>query len=373
MIESQFLTLVAGEDLLAKRRVKLSGATLVYADSGDRGIGVTEFAVSSGDDVTIRLDNGYGTMEMTANGAISAGEKVYAADDGKISATASHVCIGQALETGTLDGDILEILAYPAIYGDPDEIYVAPNGDDNADGSILNPVASLTAAFALVTTSRKTIRMAPGTYTEAAAAAWPTINGVKLIGAAGEWMVTIAAADTADEVITVAPGAQTSTWEMWIENIYIDHSVAGQDGINIVHTDVGKKLNVYLHNFGGDADSSSDKIITMTHGGDGNAIRVYWDGDNGGVEGQVYMDTEDAGDRLYITDVVLNGGIVSSADAVASNIRLIRCIVPHAGGASGGNGAQTITTVCCYSDNSGTYAALDTDELTGSHSEAIVA
>jgi len=384
------LTFIRGEqsELPAAAAIIYEGAIL-----GDNGSGYARCLVAgdpfrghameyidnsagSEGDQNIKLMRGRYRLEVTLTSVAitDIGKQVFAsADDTYTLTPGSNSVVGRVVRYVTINTAIVEFDTSVEESGLSSIIVISPEGSDTeGDGSWLRPYASLTQAMSVVSSTRKTILVIPGTYTETAAVAWSTISGVKLIGLAGQYQTIIAAADTADEVITVAPGAQTSTWEMWIENIYIDHSVAGQDGINIVHTDVGKKLNVYLHNFGGDADSSSDKIITMTHGGDGNAIRVYWDGDNGGVEGQVYMDTEDAGDRLYITDVVLNGGIVSSADAVASNIKLIRCIVKHEG-VTGGNGAQTVTAVGCYSETSGTYAILDTDDLAGSHAETIVA
>jgi len=109
MIENQFKTFVAGEDLAKLRRVTLSGTTVVYADAEHTGIGVTEFACDSGEDVTVRLDNGAGTFEITASGAISAGAIYFADDDGKIAATGS-VPLGRVMEAATADDDEIECL-----------------------------------------------------------------------------------------------------------------------------------------------------------------------------------------------------------------------------------------------------------------------
>lgn len=257
---------------------------------------------------------------------------------------------------------------------DSANIWVSKTGDDtNGNGSVTAPYLTLTAALAAVTSARKTVLVAPGEYEEVDELTWPTINGVKVIALAGNYQTTVsvAAAASADQVINVAPGAVSSTWEMWIENVYIDHDQTGMDGILLNNTSMTKKLNCYLHNVGGDG-SASDKMIAMTHGDTDNAIRVYWDGDNGGVEGNVYHAGGNDGDRLYITGVNLNGGLSTGAGAVANDIRLVRCIVLHEG-VTGGNAAQTVTTVACYSNADGTFAALDTNDLAGSHSEAIVA
>lgn len=106
------VTMQAGEDLIAYRRVKISGSTVVYADAGDPGIGVVQAAVDYSEDANacIRLDNTAGSSKMTADGAITAGAAVYPADDGKISASINGESIGNALEAATADGDIIEVM-----------------------------------------------------------------------------------------------------------------------------------------------------------------------------------------------------------------------------------------------------------------------
>src|SRR5574343_27922 len=74
----------AGEALAAFRRVKLSTTSAVYADQADTGnfIGFT----------------------------LAAGASLYAADDGKVSDTASGAAIGVAMEAAGADGDVVEVL-----------------------------------------------------------------------------------------------------------------------------------------------------------------------------------------------------------------------------------------------------------------------
>ena len=106
------ITMQAGEDLVAFRRVKISAATVVYADSGETGIGVVQAAVdfSENANACIRLDNPAGTSEMMAAGIIAAGGAAYAANDGKVSATAVGEQIGTAIAAAAADGDIIEVL-----------------------------------------------------------------------------------------------------------------------------------------------------------------------------------------------------------------------------------------------------------------------
>lgn len=90
-------TFTAGEDLEARRRVKIESGTtsdppeVVYADAGEDAIGVTEYAVSDGDLVTVRLTSDKGTFEVecTIGSAIARGTVLYGAADGKVSDTSS--------------------------------------------------------------------------------------------------------------------------------------------------------------------------------------------------------------------------------------------------------------------------------------------
>jgi hypothetical protein len=107
MIEGNVITLVAGEALPAKARVKLSGVTLVFADDEDHAIGVTEYKVASGEDCACRLINAGGTFECIAAGAITAGAAIYPAVDGEIEGAGTLGC-GFALAAATADQYFIE-------------------------------------------------------------------------------------------------------------------------------------------------------------------------------------------------------------------------------------------------------------------------
>lgn len=107
------ITLIAGEDLAAFRRVKLSAErTVVYADQSDSDayIGITEAAAVSGDPVAVALKGSAETKKAVASEALAVNAVLYAADDGKVSDTASGTRIGTALEAATADGDVIEIV-----------------------------------------------------------------------------------------------------------------------------------------------------------------------------------------------------------------------------------------------------------------------
>ena len=242
-------------------------------------------------------------------------------------------------------------------------LWVSTDGDDtNGDGTMQNPYATPGTAMGQVSATRKHILVLPGNYSDSFT--WSTTTGMHLIGLSSQWDTSITDDEAGDEVITVAPGAQTATWEMWIENIYLIHTTAGQDGLKLNHTSVGKKLNCYLRNFGADADSDSDKSITVTHGGSGNAVRIYMRGDNGGIAGAVYFQSKDNSDRLWAEGAHFDGGIELSTDATTLSLRLISCMVKHEG-ITGGSTSTVVDCMHCQSVTGTTYAQLDTDDVAG--------
>lgn len=247
-----------------------------------------------------------------------------------------------------------------------DRIYVSKTGNDNNGGSKFAPLLTVTAALAAVTATRKFIIVEPGEYEEEDELTWPAISGVTLAGRWPKWMTEITVeSGVADQVINVAPGAVSSTFELKIMNLRINHDEAGLDGILLNNTSMTKKLNCYLEAVGGDADSDSDKFLTVTHGDVSNAVRIYWSGPrNGEVDGAIFFTAGDGGDRLYINDAYLMGGIEFSTGAIALTLRLKDCVVKHEG-ITGGSTSLVAYTMSCFSETGGTFAALDTDDVAG--------
>jgi hypothetical protein len=107
----------AGEALEARRCVKLKSGTttippeVVYADAGEAYAGVTEYAVSLGDPVAVKLKNCPGTFEMECLGAvaIAVGATLYMGNDGIVTDTVSGSAVGVAQESG-VDNAIIEVL-----------------------------------------------------------------------------------------------------------------------------------------------------------------------------------------------------------------------------------------------------------------------
>jgi hypothetical protein len=312
------------------------------------------------------------------NSAVAIGDEIYINKAtcilSKDATPGTHQFFGNAqsiLATGTTGIVAVKVHNDPQqIVAGLTEIVVAKSGNDSNPGTWDAPLLTIQAALDATTATRNTIYVLDGTYDEDLT--WPTITGVKLIGLNREWGVVVSDTGAADAVITVAPGVQAATFEMWLENIYIDHAIAGQDGLALDNTAMTKKLNCYIRDCGGAADSATDRFIVTTQGDNNNAIRIYWNGQNGDVEGSVYIDAGNDGIRFYATNVTFAGGIATAADAVALDMRLLRCFVLHEG-ITGGNAAQTVHAICCYSVTGATYAALDTNDLAGAHTEDIVA
>jgi hypothetical protein len=112
--DTGFVTLTAGEELAAFRRVKLNGTTsrsVVYADAGEDFIGVTQSAAASGAAVTIKRKFSPGSFKVTVSADTAAlNAQLYGANDGKVSTVASGAPQFFGLERGTADGAIIEAL-----------------------------------------------------------------------------------------------------------------------------------------------------------------------------------------------------------------------------------------------------------------------
>lgn len=234
------------------------------------------------------------------------------------------------------------------------------------DGSNGRPYATVAQALAAVSSSKKTVFLAPGTYEESGALVWPKISGVSLVGLG---TVVVRGASGATNALTIAPGAVSATFEATIENIQISHRT-GQIGLKLDNTAMTKKLNVYLRDFGTNQEGTGNSIDT-THGDTSNAIRIYAEARQNEIEGLVNIEIKNDGDRVIFFGQALSGGLTTSADAVVSEITLKCCQILHEG-VAGGNAAQVLNSIHSWSLTGATYAAVDTNDLTGSHTENII-
>ncbi len=322
-------TFTSGEALAAFRRVKLDGSgNVVYADSGEDWLGVTEEAVAISTSVSVRLRTAAGTMKVTAAGAFSINALLYGADDGKVDDAVAGSPVMRAFEAATADGDILEAIKVEGVNvaGDAN-IWVSPKGDDSGDGSLISPLLTIAAAFAAVTATRKKIIAITGEYSEAAALTWPDVNGVELLAAFGEVTINLAT-PVITPVLTIHPSTATSTWSATIsKEIDIESNFDSGVALRIDNTHITKKMNIYL-GAGLSTKNVTDTSLAIVNGaGSGQAIRVYANTDFNTWEGAVTFTAADASDRLRVYNTRIIGAITQTG-AVAVELTFINSAIP---------------------------------------------
>lgn len=137
-------TFQSDEALAQFRRVKMDAdGKVTYADATDQSDGITDrAALTSGDYVAVRLKSAPGTRKMTAAGAITAGDLVYGAADGKVD-TDGFVPEGKAIDAATADGDIIEVM--PLSSGQSVDA-VAATGSAQGDAAALTGLINVVSA-----------------------------------------------------------------------------------------------------------------------------------------------------------------------------------------------------------------------------------
>ena len=232
-------------------------------------------------------------------------------------------------------------------------IWVAENGNDTSgNGTAAVPYASLTKAMSMVTTVRKIIVMMPGVYKEVASVVWPTVTGIELTSFFGD--VTIEGALDEDEVILIDPAAfTTSTFAASISNINIsapteDEYTSGVDGITFDNTNfTNRKINLYLNNVSFEGEDA-DNCLYVVHTTAGQAMRVYWNGENTVVEGILKINPKNVDDRFIFTGLQFDSGITFGTATIASVTAFKDCILLEGGGL-GGQDTQVLNVLSCFS------------------------
>ncbi len=90
-------------------RVKTPGAVAV-AGALDASIGTMDRDCTAAGPCSVRMRTAQGSQKMVANTAITAGNFVYGAAGGKVSAVANGNIAGVAMEAATADGDVIEVM-----------------------------------------------------------------------------------------------------------------------------------------------------------------------------------------------------------------------------------------------------------------------
>lgn len=124
---------IAGEALAKHRRVRLNSSDqAVYADADDEAIGVVEDAVASGSHCSIRYGNVEGSLLVELTGSCSLNDRLYGADDGKVSTTKTGKAVYTARQAGS-SGEIIEVLP---IVEEPGLIYAAVADSTDVENTV---------------------------------------------------------------------------------------------------------------------------------------------------------------------------------------------------------------------------------------------
>jgi len=226
------------------------------------------------------------------------------------------------------------------------------------------------------------ILIEPGTYTLTSKL---TVNKPLTIkGMAGPDKIIITSADDlGDSLVDVnVPGAYSTTVENIFENIYFKGADADQNVIDIDNDGgANKKFKVRFRNCIVELASSAATGIgvNVDHTYATTEIQVKFDGKGWEKIQAVDFLTKHASDGCEFFNVRMTASdtrkaLATSTDDIASVFKFIQCRLPHEAASEGGHASQSIACVSSWSFVGGaTYAAADTNDLTGSHTEVIVA
>ena len=335
-------------------------------------------AGSAGDNKIKRMRGRYRLeVTITSVAITDVGKAVYASADDTLTLTAgANSRVGVVERYVTTNTAIVDFQTHEQSDANVDTsvsfIWVSPDGNDTSgNGSFSKPFATITKALTLVTSARKTIMAMPGTYTEALSLTWPSITGVSINGVLGHGDgVTIKGTTGQTDVISINPTVQTATFEATISNVTVD-APTGVKGITFNNTSVAQKINLYLKNVPIEMQTETDKALDIVHTDAANAMRVYATGQKNIVEGLLYIEPKNTGDRFDFTNYQFDGGMQFGTTTIASVSTFKDCILKDAGG-SGGQDTQILVSMSCYSLTGTTYAAAALNDFAANAAEVIL-
>jgi hypothetical protein len=135
-------TFTANGAIGEKIRVKLTaGSTTTppqveVAGLGEQHIGITEYAVATGEPVAVKLRTYPGTHEMIASKTIAIATVVYGAASGKISDASSGSAIGITRKAASGDGSIVEIIPFNVLSTTAGTVSIADAGTFTAAATV---------------------------------------------------------------------------------------------------------------------------------------------------------------------------------------------------------------------------------------------
>lgn len=309
---------------------------------------------------------GRARVTITSGVTISQGNRVYfdtSAEKVQLQNSAALATgdffLGVAVEAGTAAGgyvvvDINENNIVPgaiSVYGS-DGVYKASYNTVNL------AVAALVADDKLILKS--------GSYTLTAAC--DILVPCTILG---DGDVEIVGAAAADYCFKTVLGAISSTKSVTIKNINFDHGDdATQIGISFENASATGRINATVT--GCEFESDGGNSIQVPHTATAAAVRLRVNDST--LEGPLSFTTKNTDDQCRVVNTRLMAGLVTSADNIAMEISLRNCLVLHAG-VTGGHASQLIYAMNCFSEtdaNPNVYAALDTADLAGSHTESLL-
>lgn len=195
--ETGILTLTAAESVAAHRRVALDRAgQMILAGADTPGVGTALDNAASADAAAVKTWAATGTTKMIAAAAVAALSAVYAAADGKVSATPSGRRIGLALTAASGDGSEIEVL--PDVQVATGRLYAATADSANVTNTTAETDFDRTFALAAGSLQVGDVIDIEGSVLVSGVASTPTLNirvylGGVVLAATGA--VTVAAND----------------------------------------------------------------------------------------------------------------------------------------------------------------------------------
>jgi predicted RecA/RadA family phage recombinase len=306
------------------------------------------------------------TVDITSGVTISQGNRVYfdaSAEtvqlESSAALTSSDFYLGIAVADGTAAGGYVDVdINEGAIVEGKIAVYGNEGNLKGSYSTIDLAVAALANDDILVIKS--------GSYTLAGACNI-TKTGVSIIG---DGIVNITAAAAADYAFKTVLGAISSTKSVTFKNLNIDHGDdATQDGISIENTSATGRINATISDC--EFESDGGNSIEVPHAGTA-AVRLRVNDCT--LEGPLSFTVKSTDDQCRLVGTRLMAGLVTSADNIAMEISLRDCLVLHEG-ITGGHASQLLYAMGCFSEtdaNPNVYAALDTNDLAGSHTESLL-
>lgn len=225
-------------------------------------------------------------------------------------------------------------------------IWVSASGCDtlpgNTMGSLETPYATVDAAVAAITSTKKHIMILPGTY-QLTAAMSIMVSGVVIQGIGS---VVLTGPVAGDHCFKTVFGATSGTKEITFKNITLNHKDdATQIGIFLTNTGATAKIictlkDVVFGSTGGD----SIHVVNLVNG---QAIRTYCTGCT--TEGPVNIVVKDDGDRFRFSYGNLRAGLVTDGGNYDAEI-LIAWSTFLYDGITGGHANQRVIFIASASE-----------------------